>query len=414
MPITKTDVDALTPNSIIWDTGRSSVTGFAARMQRSKRVFLLKYQFEGRARWHSIGQFGSPWTVEQARNEARRVLGELARGEDPAAVRRSKKERVTTVADLCDQYLTALESGAILTRFNRPKRASTVEIDKGRISRHIKPLIGGVGLQKVDQQAVRTMIADITAGKTAADVKTGKRGRAIVTGGPGTAARVADLLSGIMTWAVEQGYRTTNPVHRVRRYRGEPRDRFLSNSELVALGRVLNGGKDAEGERFHPFALSIIRLLVLTGCRLGEIEQLKWSEIDFNSSCLRLADTKTGQSLRAIGSSAVAELRSIGRVAATEFVFPATRGAENYQGTTRQLAKMLTAAGVSGASSHTMRHTFASHASGLGFSDATIAGLLGHKGRGVTSRYVHRPDAALLSAAEMVSNHISTLLAGDF
>jgi len=72
----------------------------------------------------------------------------------------------------------------------------------------------------LDAKAVRKMIQDITAGKTAVDEKTTVRGRAIVTGGAGTASRVADLLSGIVAWTVDDEYLDSNPVHGVRRYRG--------------------------------------------------------------------------------------------------------------------------------------------------------------------------------------------------
>lgn len=63
MPITKTDVEGLQPNSIIWDSGRKSVAGFGARRQSAVQVFIVKYSLRGRARWVSIGKFDAPWTV---------------------------------------------------------------------------------------------------------------------------------------------------------------------------------------------------------------------------------------------------------------------------------------------------------------------------------------------------------------
>ncbi len=412
MPIKKVDVDALPANSVIWDAGKGSVAGFGVRKQRTHPVFVLKYRAQGRQRWYTIGRYGSPWTVDQARTEAKRILGEIAAGGDPSGAKQVARtaEPPLTVDQLCDRYMQAAQSGAILTRFNRPKKSSTLAIDVGRISRHIKPLIGKHVVADVDGRIVKGLIQDITVGKTATDLKTKKRGRAIVKGGAATAARVADLLSGIMTWAMDEGIIDRNPVHRVRRYRSEGKQRFLNDSEIGRLAKVFRAGKDQEERDFHPHAIVIIELLCLTGCRVSEIVGLKWSELDLDQSCLWLEDTKSGRSLRAIGSAAVTVFKRQPRAMGSAYVFPGASGDAPYQGMNKEARRLFNAAGLADASCHTLRHTFASVASGLGYSDGTIAGLLGHKGRGVTSRYVHRPDQALISAAEEVSSAIATLL----
>ncbi|WP_292159950.1 site-specific integrase [Mesorhizobium sp.] len=304
------------------------------------------------------------------------------------------------------------EAGAILTRFNRPKKRSTLSIDRGRIDRHIKPLIGSEALPNIDGRAVKRLIEDITVGKTKARVKTKPRGRANVTGGAATAARVADLLSGIMTWAVDEGFIDRNPVHKVRRFRSEAKQRFLDAAELRRLGKVLDSGKDAKGKSIHPYAVAIVKLLCLTGCRIGEIAGLHWTELDAPLSCLRLADTKSGKSLRPIGAAALSVLKEQRRIAGKLFVFPGSKGNGAYQGIGKEAQRIFEAAEVENATPHCLRHTFASFASTLGYSDGTIAGLLGHKGRGVTSRYVHLPDKALASAAEAVSADIDAALSG--
>lgn len=412
MPITKLDVDNLAPGSALWDSGRGSVAGFGVRRQRAHPIFVLKYRSGGRQRWYTIGRFGSPWTVDQARKEAKRLLGDIATGGDPSGAAQEAKAAAPpmTVSELCDQYMQAAQAGAILTRFNRPKKASTLAIDVGRISRHIKPLIGTLPVVDVDTRTVKGLIHDITIGKTATDLKTKKRGRAIVKGGAATAARVADLLSGIMSWAVDEGIIERNPVHRVRRYRSEGRQRFLNDEELARLAAVLRKGKDEADKSFHPYVPIIAELLCLTGCRVSEIVGLKWSEVDLDQSCLWLEDTKSGRSLRAIGSTAIAILKRQPRLMNSPYVFPGAKGSSAYQGMNKEARRLFAAAGLEDASCHTLRHTFASVASGLGYSDGTIAGLLGHKGRGVTSRYVHRPDQALLSAAEATSSAIAVRL----
>lgn len=414
MPITKRDVEALTSNGILWDEGKGAVQGFGVRNGRKSQSFFLKCALGGKQRWITIGRFGNPWTVDTARAEARRLVGEIVAGNEPGrkSNKRTQTDEAATVGQLCDRYMEAAKAGLILTRFNRPKRASTLEIDTGRIERHIRPLIGDVAVGEVDARTVKQMIADITVGKTAVNVKTKLRGRAIVQGGKATAARVADLLSGIMAWAVDEGIVPYNPVHGVRRFRSPPRDRFLSNDELKALGKQLKIAKDTP-DTFHPYVPIIVELLCLTGCRYAEIAQLQWNEVDLQDSCLRLKETKTGRSMRAFGSSVGDVFRIQPKLRGSDFVFPASRGDGPYQGAKRQITKLFALAEISGATSHTLRHTYASVASSLGYSDATIGGLLGHSNRGITTRYIHRPDEALRMAAQSVSEAIFAALHGD-
>lgn len=405
MALTKRDVDDLTPGAVLWDAGRGSVSGFGVRCQRLAKTFVLKTVVARKARWITIGRFGSPWTVETARAKAKELLGQIAAGLDPIA--EAKKEPELTVADLCDRYMEAAKAGHVLTRFRRPKKASTLAIDVGRIERHIKPLIGEMPVGDITRADVLRMIDDISAGKTALNIKTGRRGRAIVRGGPGTASRVADLLSGIFAWASRRGYCATNPVHGAERFRGESRDRFLSDEEYARLGAVLQVGADQEGRPFNPSAINIVLLLAVTGCRLNEIAGLRTSEIDLAASCLRLGDTKTGKSVRPIGRWVVERLKSMPVHAGIDWLFPAKSGVGHYQGTKREVTKIFAASKIANATCHTLRHSFATTASILEYGDVTIGGLLGHKGRTVTSRYVHRVDASLVAAADAVSLRIA-------
>ena len=141
-------VKALRPGEVVWD---SAVVGFGARRQRSEAVsyFVFYRTAEGVvATLQTIGRHGAPWVPDTARDEARRLLGDVARGEDPAAAKQAIREAIT-VAELCDRYMADAKAGLVLTRFGSGKQVSTLAIDEGRIARHIKPVLGGLAVAAV-------------------------------------------------------------------------------------------------------------------------------------------------------------------------------------------------------------------------------------------------------------------------
>ena len=83
-----------------------------------------------------------------ARDKAREVLTDRARGRDPSAEKQAR-HRDITMADLCDRYLADAEAGRILGRKGLPKKASTLAIDRGRVAVHI------IGIAQVDQSDVQ-------------------------------------------------------------------------------------------------------------------------------------------------------------------------------------------------------------------------------------------------------------------
>ena len=144
-----------------------------------------------------------------------------------------------TVRQLCQAYLNACEKGLILGKSGRPKKSSTLYIDRGRIERHILPLLGGRHLRDLKAPDIARFMRDVAAGKTASDVKTGFRGRAIVEGGSGTAARTVGLLGGILSFAVSEGIIPVNPVRGVKRPADRRIEVRLTNEQYRMLGKAL-------------------------------------------------------------------------------------------------------------------------------------------------------------------------------
>src|SRR5262249_873144 len=144
----------------------------------------------------------------------------------------------------CDMYLADAVAGRVLKRTGVAKKSSTLSIDKGRIERHIKPLLGGDAVAAINRHDVEQFLHDVAGGRTKTSVKTKPRGVARVTGGKTAANRCTGLLGAIFTYAVRHGMRADNPVHGLQRFADTKRERRLSDEEFAALGLALRKGAD--------------------------------------------------------------------------------------------------------------------------------------------------------------------------
>jgi integrase len=403
-------VRALRPGGIVWDP---TLPGFGARRQRSEAVsYVLFYRTkEGRQRWFTIGRHGAPWTPESARDEAQRLLGGVADGADPAAEKRATRN-AQTVGELCDLYLADAEAGRLVTRRRTAKKASTLATDRGRIDRHIKPLLGRRSVASVTRQDVEAFMHDVAAGKTAGKTKTKPRGLARVRGGRGTASRTVGLLGAIFTYAVRHRMRPDNPVRGVERFADGERKRRLTEDEYAALGAALR--KATDDRSIWPPAIALTRFLLVTGWRRGEAIGSRSSELDLGRRTAVLGDSKTGRSMRPLSTAAVELLRcAVADHKPGGFVFPASRGDGPMTGYPKLWERIAKLAKLpADVTPHTFRHSFASLAADMGYSEPTIAALIGHAGRSITSRYVHSADAVLLAAADAVADQ-TLILMGD-
>ncbi|MBE0705411.1 MAG: tyrosine-type recombinase/integrase [Afipia sp.] len=407
--LTKRLVDAAEPREkdyVVWD---DELPGFGLRVFTSgKRSYVLQYRALGRSRRYTIGLHGV-WTAEGARQEAKVQLGRVAQGDNPAEERQLDHKAIT-VKELCTLYLNDLNAGLILGKGGRPKKPTTIVTDTGRIERHIIPLLGTRRVKDLTKADINKALKDIMAGKTRVSVKTKKlRGKAIVRGGAGTATRTVGLLGGILTYAVESGIITSNPAHGLRKPKDNVRQRRLSEAEYRTLGEMLR--KAAEEEKY-AMTVDIIRQIALTGCRRSEMIGLKWTEADTEASCLRLEDSKEGESIRPIGLPVVEylEQRHTGDVGT--YVFPG-RGEDNAFGSfPNHWEQLFKDSALSDVTPHVLRHSFASIANDLGFTEVTIAALVGHAKGSVTSKYIHTLDTALIMAADTISGYIQGLLDG--
>jgi integrase len=403
--LTKRLVEATKPAAsdvFLWD---GDVTGFGCRIYPSgKRAYLIQYRKRGRTRRYVIGLHGRI-TVEEARAQAKILLGRVVAGEDVAELR-SLDYAAITVSKLCDLYLEAAEKGTILGKGNRPKRPSTLYVDRGRIARHIKPLLGSRKVKDLGRADIKRFMDDVSTGKSKADLKTKRRGRAIVSGGSGTARRTVGLFGGILTYAIDIGIRADNPAHGVRRSADNRRHVKLTAEQYCALGKTLTEGAAAEA---YPTAANLCRILALTGCRRGEIEKLKWTEINFDGASLDFEDSKEGEGRRPIGKPALELLKIIPRT--EDLVFSSAKAGHPYSQLPKAWKQFRAASKLPWLTPHGLRHAYASVAGELGYNELTIAALLGHRSGGVTRGYVHL-DKLLVEAADRVAAQIHAYMNG--
>ena len=398
--ITKAVVDNLRPGQIAWDR---DMKGFGIRCQRRYKIFVLKYRIGGRQRWYSIGKHGSPWTADKARKEAARLLGHIAAGHDPANARDEAKHDLT-MSELCDLYVT---EGCTI------KKTSTLATDRGRIERHIKPLLGRRRVGDVRRADVERLLRDVAVGKTALDEKTGFRGRSIVKGGKGVASKTVALLGAIFTFAVERGLRPDNPARGVKKYKDRQFERFLSSAELSRLGEALAG---AEQEGANPFAIAAIRLLALSGCRKSEVLTLRWEPdpagagyVDFERGCLHLMESKSGSKRVLLGAPALEILAKLPRIEGSPYVFPGNSGG-HFVGLQRIWNQIRRRAGISDVRLHDLRHSYASVGVAGGDSLYLVGKILGHRQASTSQRYAHLSDDPLRAVADRTARQIASAM----
>jgi integrase len=409
--LTKRVIDEIKPNPerdvFTWDSGDGAIKGFGIRTKPSgTSTYFVQYRTkEGRrTRRLVLGRVGI-LTPDEARHLARDKLKEVAQGGDPSLDRRVAREALTII-ELADLYL---QDGPA----EKPdKKASSWGADRSNIERHIKPLLGRKIAKTLSQADVARFQTDVATGKSRADIKTKKHGRAIVEGGRGTAARSLAVLGAMLEFAVRRKLIPENPAKGVPLFKGKTMERFLSEAEVARWADTMT--RMEHKRKLHPSAAAGLRLLVLTGCRKSEITTLQWPCVDFGRSCLRLPDSKTGERIVHIPSAAVEVLKALPRVSA--WVLPGDRhrhGAErHYTGLQKAWERVREEADLPGLRLHDLRHSFASFAVANGQSLFMVAKLLGHKQTRTTERYAHLAADPILAAADQTADRIAAAMRG--
>jgi integrase len=381
--LTKRTVEAAQPQAsdyFIWD---GDLAGFGLRVMPSgRRGYLVQYRAGGRTRRVGLGVHGAV-TPDQARKRARDLLGAVARGDDPAEEIRTHR-RAPTVAALCDRFLAEHVA-------HRCKPTTQGEYRRS-VDLFIKPRIGNLKLPDVKRADIARLHHEL---------------RHI----PYQANRTLGVLSKMFNLAELWGLMAdgANPCRHVKKYPERKRECSLSSEEYRRLWSVL-AELEAERPAMRP-ALNAIRLLVFTGCRLSEIQTLRWEHV--RETTLELPDGKTGARKVPLCPAAIAVLGSIEKLPDNPYVITGTKPGQHLTDLERPWRRIRARAGLDKVRIHDLRHSFASAAVDNGESLPMIGKLLGHKQVQTTARYAHLADAPVHAAAGRIGGAIAVAIAGE-
>ena len=402
--LSQSSVKAAQPQDRRYELWDSELSGFGVRVEPTgSKTFFVRYRAgggrRGPKRFVKIGRYGSV-TVDEARKEAKRILGAAATGNDPAAERKSARSELT-IRELVELY--EREGTSHL-------KPLTAKYTLGRIRNHIVPLLGSLKVSDLRIADIKRFVSQVAQGASARDTKGKPRSRVIVKGGPGAAAKAARDLSALMSFAVEREMIPYNPCFKVEKPAFRERQRFLEPDEIA---RLLAAADRLQAEGVNPKVAQIVKLWLYTGCRHREISGLRWSEVDFARDQLVLDETKTGRSIRPLIPQARELLASIEREPPSPYVFPAERGDGHYDGTKRHWKTLLAYAelnqdGVERVVPHTLRHTMGSMSASAGESAPMVGAILGHANLRSTQRYIHLHREAVAQSATRVGAVFAT------
>ena len=196
-----------------------------------------------------------------------------------------------------------------------------------------------------------------------------------------------------------------NPCRFVKKYPEHKRERFLSDDEYHRPGAAL---RDAERENVaSPAAIAAIRLLMFTGCRSGEILQLRWKNVDLDRGDLRLPDSKTGARIVHLGDPAIAVLRGMERSDGSPWVIPGQKQGAHLAFLHGPWYRIVERAGIGNLRIHDLHPSFASGALQVGEGHPMIGKLLGHNKTQTTARYAHLANDPVQSAANRIASRIA-------
>jgi integrase len=360
--------------------------GFCLRVApNGKRHYHLQYLKNKKVRRIALGLHGIV-TAEGAREKAIALLASINAGGDPVEEKMQRNSE-PTIQELSERYLDE--------HVDVHCKKRTADGYRYYLKRHILPEFGNA------------KVSDVTRKDLAAFHHTLRKT-------PYEANRCLEILSKMFNLAELWGLRPdgTNPRRHLKKFQEYSRERYLTKEEAKSLGKLLTEVKKDEDENLS--AAYCIELLLYTGCRLGEIQTLKWAYVDRDNSCLRLPDSKTGARVVYVGGHVIQLLNEIEkhdrRPKDNPYVIWGEIEGAHIKNLKRPWQRWRKKAGLEDMRIHDLRHSFASYAVSEGMSLPMLGKLLGHTQVQTTARYAHLMADPMREAAAKVSQHIAAAM----
>ena len=374
--ITRRTVDALKPHErerVVWD---DDLKGFGVRVHPSgRKVFIVKTRYRGRVIKMTIGPEGAV-SPAYARVRAAEIITDARAGKKPAG----RKSDGPTMSDLGKRFLEEYVPVHC--------KASTAEEYRRSVKLFIDPRIGKLRVPDVQRSDIAALHHDMRET-------------------PYQANRTLGVLSKIFNLAELWELRPdgSNPCRHVKRFKEEKRERFLSDEEYRRLGAAL---REIEQDGSETAAvIAAIHLLMLTGCRLSEIQKLRWEQVDLDTGELRLPETKTGAKVVHLGGPAIAVLRALDRPEDNPWVIAGRKPGSHLTDLQHPWRRIRARAGLDDVRIHDLRHSFASGGLLVGEGLPMIGKLLGHTQVQTTARYAHLANDPVKAAADRIASRIA-------
>jgi len=376
MRLSKRIVDAAKPKEKVYELWDQEVKGFALRVYPSGvKSYMIQYRAAGRTRKFTLGKHGI-LTPDEARKLAREHLVYVTKGGNPTEDKRTYSQ-APRLSVLCKRFMDE--------HVKLNCKPSTIKEYQRCIDIFIDPALGTFKAQDITRVDV-------------ANLHHANRSR------PYQANRVLGVLSKLFNLAEEWGLRPdgSNPTRHVKKYPEKKRERYLDPKEIKKLWQVMEQRQTEKLET--SYMIAAFKTLLLTGCRLGEIQTLKWDYIQGNA--FKLPDSKTGAKKVYVGQHVLVILSGIDRVKDNPYVFVGTKEGGYITDYQKPWRRIRIDAGIDDVRIHDLRHTFASYAVSGGETLHMTGNLLGHSQAQTTSRYAHLADAPMHEAADRVVNSL--------